>query len=119
MLIKDEQSRKCLREGRRREQKYREMLEVTTTTTGAWKTLRPIAFEKLRRLECDDDTDYIKEKGQGVFGMKFIQDARACDARCVAEAADDLRGAIAWLGGSVEDACGREVVATGAGDTVS
>ncbi|KAF8532716.1 hypothetical protein JB92DRAFT_2840540, partial [Gautieria morchelliformis] len=74
------------------------------------------AFEELRYLEYDEDTDPIKEMGRGVFCMKFMQDAMALDAPRVAEAADDVRDAIARLGESGEDADGGADGATDAGN---
>ncbi|KAF8509575.1 hypothetical protein JB92DRAFT_2831912 [Gautieria morchelliformis] len=44
---------------------------------GGVEDIKANTFEELRCVERDDDTDPVKEKGRGVFGMKFMQDAMA------------------------------------------
>jgi U3 small nucleolar RNA-associated protein 14 len=73
---------------------------------GGVKGIKASAFEELRRL--DDDTDFLKEKGKGVFSMKFMQDAMAREAKRVGKAADDFCDEMARAEGSNGEAADTE-----------
>lgn len=84
---------------------------------GGIEEIKAAAFEELRSLERDDESNAPKEKDRGVFGMKFMQEAMARDARRVAETADDFRNEIARMGGiDGGEAADGEDVATELGD---
>lgn len=79
---------------------------------GGIEGIKASAFEELRRLDRDDDTDPRKETGKGVFGMKFIQDAMAREAKRVGEVVDDFRDEMARMEGNEGAAVDGEDVAT-------
>lgn len=67
---------------------------------GGMEGIKASAFEELSRLDRNDNAELPKEREKGVFGMKFMQDAMAREAKDAREVADDFRDEMARMGGS-------------------